>query len=266
MKAFPKDIEVTTLTERHIGIESELYVGEDGDHVPSGVEQALHEQGLLQSIGYDGGGREFRTNPISIKSILKQKKGQAYLTAYYAVLKANTRVTEYGGTHIHISILDSDHKNMESNAVALAEVFYTQFQKIAGRQSHWAKKLSQRCGQSFTNIDEIREYIAGRTCESWSGENKPRTYVMKGSILGPTGHKTLEFRGPVGSNDSEEILAWVEFLDIVVKTANRKSVHGVQFMDLITGPRISEYVKKLDGWRVLTDAELTKTVNEKELV
>lgn len=234
MKAFPRDVTVQTMRIRHIGVENEL--GVLGS--VSVVEKDCNKRGLLQSIGYDGGGREFRTNPISVRS-LNQIRGHKYLTEYYGVLKENTKVLSSGGTHIHISILNSDHENMESNATAMAIAFYKQFQKIAGRRSSWAWR------EKYTTIGEVRDSLNDRK----SGER--RTYSMKGSMLNPTWHQTLEFRGGRGSNDCQEILAWVEFLNNITKLCNRKSVEGVQFKELLKGDRISAYVESLKGWRKL---------------
>lgn len=247
MKAFPRDIDVRNMTERHIGVESELRVGRNGCDIPDGLERALKKRGLFQDVGYDGGGREFRTNPISIKS-LKQVRGSKYLREYYTLLQPHTRIIPSGGTHIHISILDSDRPEMEAHATALGVAFYEQFQKVAGRKTGWASKFN------CNSVEDIRGYLDDR-CESG------RTYGCKGSMLNPTYHKTLEFRGPKGSNDPEEILAWTEFLENVVKRANRKSIKGVKFADLIKGERIEAYISNLKGWRKLTKSDLNKSVN-----
>lgn len=250
MKAFPKDVEVKTMTIRHIGVENELGVlGEI-----TAVSKGCNKRGLLQSIGYDGGGREFRTNPISVRS-LNQVRGCKYLTEYYGVLKANTEVLGSGGTHIHISILNSDHENMESNATAMAVAFFKQFQKISGRRTIWARQ------GHYNTIDEVRKNLKYR-------KQSERVYSMKGSMLNPTWHQTLEFRGGQGSNDSEEILAWVEFLNNITKVCNRKSIEGVQFKQLLKGKRIEAYVESLKGfrnWRKLTKRELDQKFNGSKL-
>lgn len=250
MKAFPRDIDVVSLMVRHIGIESELQVGEDDYTVPDHLHMEITRHGLLQSVGWDGGGREFRTNPISCKS-LKQVRGHKYLSEYFNNLKSETRVSDYGGTHIHISILEKDHKNLEANVVALATAFFPQFQKIAGRRTHWADRLSD-----LETIYDVHRWLEGRRAKDGS-----RTYYAKGSMLAPTSHQTFEFRGPRGSNDAQEIFAWVEFLENVVKRANRKSVHGMKFADLIKGERIEAYVAGLEGWRELTADDLNATIN-----
>lgn len=256
MKAFPRDIDVVTLKERHIGVENELSVNNYQQNVSKELHDKLNEKGLLQpSIGFDGGGREFRTNPISVKSILKQKRGRKYLTQYYTYLKEGTTPIASGGTHIHISILDKDHEYMESNAVALATVFYEQFQKIAGRRSDWAYKI-----QGVTTIQQLRAY-----CDKHRSVDRNRVYYMKGSMLAPTGHKTLEFRGGRGTNDSSEVLAWIEFLNNVVRVANKGDINGVTFKELLKGTLIEEYVAKLPQGRKLTKKDLDKTVDVDKL-
>jgi hypothetical protein len=249
MKAFPRDITVKTMKERHIGIENELGMltsSSRRDGLPSDFVEAISKRGLLDPyIGFDGGGREFRTVPISVKSVLKQKRGRTYLTEYYEFLKPATEVLRTGGTHIHISILDKDHKNLEANALALATGFFPQFQKVAGRQTSWAQK------PYLFDIKAIQAELDRRR------SSNTRLYYRSGWILTPTMHQTLEFRGPKGSNDAAEILAWVEFINNVVKVSNRKSVNGIQFKDLLTGERISEYVKSIG----LTKYDLNKKLN-----
>jgi hypothetical protein len=243
MKAFPKDVTVKTMTTRHIGVESELGIrGGSRYNDIRHIEKECRKRGLLQSVGYDGGGREFRTNPIAVHT-LKQVRGHRYLTEYYEELRKSTTVLTAGGTHIHISILNTDHKNMESNATAMAIAFYKQFQKIAGRESSWAYRLNK------STISEVRTYLADR-------RRGGRTYGAKGSMLTPTHHQTLEFRGGKGSNNCKEILAWIEFIDNVVKISNRESIEGVQFKRLLRTKRIAEYVDSLKGWRKLTKKEL----------
>lgn len=253
MKAFPRDVTVQTMTVRHIGVENELGIkNRDRDSDISEIEKGCSKRGLLQSVGFDGGGREFRTNPISIRS-LNQVRGFNYLAEYYGILASNTEVLESGGTHIHISILNSDHENMESNATAMAITFHKQFQKIAGRKTHWAEQMRE------DTLGEVRNELAANRYPN------SRQYSRWGYMLNPTGHQTLEFRGPVGSNNCQEIFAWIEFIDNVVKLCNRESVEGVAFKELLKGERISAYVNSLTGWRKFTKAELEQKFNGSKL-
>lgn len=252
MKAFPRDVEVKTMKVRHIGVESELGIkgkGRYSDHRDIGdIEAECKKRGLLQNVGFDGGGREFRTNPISVRS-LNQVRGHKYLVEYYDVLKNNTKVLESGGTHLHISILNKDHENLESNATAMAIAFYKQFQKISGRRSGWAGRY--KSSMALNTLDKVRKDL-----ESVKRNDGSRAYSVKGYMLNPTYHQTFEFRGPKGSNDCKEILAWVEFLNNITKICNRKSVEGVEFKELLKGKRIEAYVRSLKGWRKLTKKEL----------
>lgn len=252
MKAYPREADCGKV--RHFGFENELAIGAYSDAELSGEgRDAIYDTRILESIGFDGGGREFRTIPIATRT-LKQVRGCRYVRQYYAVLKKEARVHSSGGTHIHISILDTDHESMEANAIALATAFFPQFQKIAGRKSHWAERPPR------SNITAIRTHI--KECNRYYGARKVgRSY----HILTATSHQTLEFRGPKGSNDADEMLAWAEFLENVVKVANRKSVHGVRFEQLLKGERIGEYARKLRGERRITKADLRTSLNEKQL-
>lgn len=249
VKAYPRDVEVATMKVRHIGIESELLVGER-NVLPRGVSAALKKRGILRDAGWDCGAREFRTNPISIRS-LYQVRGQKYLGEYYDTLKNVTRVRDGNGTHIHISILNTDHPNMEANATAIATAFHEQFQKVAGRQTHWANRLP------CTSVEEAQRCIRRNRLRNQPG----RVYGRMTTMLGPTRYQTLEFRGPKGSNNKAEVLAWIEFLENIVKAANRENVKDIQFSSLLKGERIGAYAKSLRGWRVLTKEDLCKTFN-----
>ena len=93
-----------------------------------------------------------------------------------------------------------------------------------------------------------------------------RTYDRGYYMITPTAHQTMEMRGAVGSNDSEEVLAWAEFLKNVITRANRKSVKGTKFSDLLKGDRISKYVSGLEEWRKITKEELDKVINLEDLL
>lgn len=242
MKAFPKDITVQTMKTRHIGVESELRVNDYS--MESHIVDECKKYEIVQSIGYDGGGREFRTIPIDIRS-LKQVRGYRCFTDFYGALEEHTNVIRSGGTHIHISILNDDHPNMEANATAMAIAFYRQFQKISGRDSGWAYRLN------YNTLKEVINYVN-------SDRREGRVYGGRNSMLDPTYHQTLEFRGPKGSNDHEEILAWIEFIDNVVRVCNQESIENIPFKRLLRTKRIKAYVKSLEGWRRLTDKELNQ--------
>jgi len=221
-------------------------------------------------VGHDGGGREFVTTPISLDSINKGR-AKKRIEEYYSSLKERTKVIATGGTHIHISILNNDHVNMESNAVALSIAFYEQFQKIAGRKSNWAQR------PMGNKITEVRNFInSARRTDGvrWrytyvNGVRvdgpPPRRYCRNYHMLTPSAHQTIEFRGPMGSNDSQEVLAWAQFLENVVKVSNRESIDAVKFRDLLDGSRIREYIKGLKGWRKITESELDRTVDVNRL-
>jgi hypothetical protein len=254
MKAYPRDVTVQTMKKRHIGVENELLVRRP----VSEFQSELSKRGLLHSIGHDGGGREFRTNPISVHT-LNQVRGHKYLCDYYEELGRHTSVISSGGTHIHISILETDHPNMESNATAMAIAFHKQFQKISGRNTTWARRLDCR------TLSAVRDRLVSCKYNPSYSRQGSRTYSRMGVMLSPTYHQTLEFRGPKGSNDKNEILAWIEFLNNVVKRANRNSVEGTEFKVLLKGDRISAYVDSLPKSRRFTEEELNQKFNSAEL-
>ena len=257
MKPFPREADLKAV--RHIGIESELLVTTgEYQRVTKETQNKINKRGILQDIGMDGGGREFRTNPISVKS-LSQVRGAKYLKEYFDMLKEMTNVIETGGTHLHISVLDSDHPNMEANATALGMAFFEQFQKISGRETHWADNFGEHLYEDIKTIEHVAAYIQRNKCGG------RRAFYCKGSMIGPTSHQTLEFRGPKGSNDADEILAWAQFVENVAKVSNRESVHGVEFQELLEGERISAYVDKLPRSRKIRIKDLRKKLDTAHL-
>ena len=202
--------------QRAIGVENEL-------HTRLSHNSAKHERpsdSLFRMIAgkigrenhYDSGAIEFTTHPIRI-SYAKSKTGYKEVSQYFERLKSITEVSRTNGTHIHISILREDHPLLEVRVLVIATAFYRQLQKIAGRETHWAQRANLR----EVSIDGAVE---------WLGTDRFNRNVSyrgrSGTILGPSRYQTLEFRGPKGTNDYEEILAWTELLENIVRVSNRK--------------------------------------------
>lgn len=245
MRAFPRDSDCKKV--RHIGIETEIDVI---GTCPKASD--LDEEGLQRYRA--GQGVEFRTIPISVRS-LHGVRGTKRVQEHFDLIKSFTRVAQWGGTHLHISILDKDHPNLEANVISLTAAFFKEFQKVAGRRTEWAKRPEVK------SLNDAKALVAIMNIFGHRERRYSRRYLM----ITPSRYQTLEFRGPVGSNDSEEILAWADFLEKVIEVSNCDSVHGVQFKDLLVGDRISKYVSELIGWRVFTNRELNKKLNESKL-
>lgn len=242
MKAYPRASDCKKV--RHIGIETEI------DITSTTEKRSSLDQTNLVRLEYPGM-VEFRTIPISVNSF-HNVRGSKRIREHFDIIKSATKIAKWGGTHLHISILDKDNPNMEANALALTIAFYRQFQKISGRASTWARKPgANTIGAAKALVGDMRDEYTRR-----------RIYNRQFFMITPSGYQTLEFRGPKGSNDADEILAWAEFLENTVKVANQDSVNGVMFKDLLVGDRISAYCKKLK----LTAKELNKTLNEAKLV
>ena len=260
MKAYPRDVEVRKMKSRHVGIENELYIKDShAQQVDTGwgssnrdfndeVKRKLEESKILRDMTYDGGGRELRTVPIKLVAFY-QKRGSLYIRNYYSTLKESTKTIRSGGTHVHMSILKGDHPNTEANVLAISTAFHEQMQKVCGRKSSWATKLQAR------NMEYIKRWL------EVGYRGRGRTYVRGYLMITPTALQTMEMRGGKGSNDVDEVLAWVEMLKNIVEASNTDSVNGVVFEDLIKGEFISKYVNKLGGWRKIGKKDLKSKVD-----
>lgn len=220
------------------------------------LEKLIARRDIFREMHTDGGGIEFTTKPIKA-SALYQKRTMKYIEEYYENLKKATTPISTGGTHIHISVLKTDHENIILNAVIIAQEFFTQLQKISGRQVHWASKPPEEHSMEGTKRRLSRMSFTA---------NGQKVYNRAYWMITPTNKGTLEFRGPMGSNNMDEILAWQELFANIVKEANRESVKGLQFAQLLQGERISKYINEIQSgnitWRKLSAEELLQPIKK----
>lgn len=220
------------------------------------LERLIARRDIFREMHTDGGGIEFTTKPIKANA-LYQKRTMKYMEEYYEHLKKATTPISTGGTHIHISVLETDHENTVLNAVIIAQEFFTQLQKISGRQVHWASRPP---------AEYSREDMKRRLSDMSFKANGKKVYNRAYWMITPTNKGTLEFRGPMGSNKIDEILAWQELFANIVKEANRESVKGLQFAQLIRGERISKYINSIQDsdakWRKLSAEELLQPIKK----
>ena len=250
-------------THRAVGFENELKVNGMEPTIYwrrrtkiKQLEKLIARRDIFREMHTDGGGIEFTTKPIKA-SALYQKRTMKYIEEYYENLKKATTPISTGGTHIHISVLKTDHENMILNAVIIAQEFFTQLQKISGRQVHWASKPPE---------EDSKEGTKRRLSSMSFTVNGQKMYNRAYWMITPTNKGTLEFRGPMGSNNVDEILAWQELFANIVKEANRESVKGLQFAQLIRGERISKYIDNIQNsgaqWRKLSAEELLQPIKK----
>lgn len=263
LKTFPQGISLRK--SRAIGIENEmgLVLENVKENLLRGniylkTEEVPKEEWIREIHGGNHGAghkiHEFKTIPLSLdKDIRKRNR---LLKKYYEEMSKFTEVTNGAGTHIHISIIEKDNPDIVPRVLLIASTFFTEIQKIAGRTTHWAK--NPQC----KNIAMARSVAQNMR---YSHQEGAPMYARRYYNITPTSRGTLEFRAPKGSTNYSEIQAWIQFLRNIIDAANRESIEGLRFEELLKGRALEAYVKKFKRPRNLTRNNLNKTITGDQL-
>lgn len=227
-------VDYSKTRKRYFGLEQELGIKGNNSNTWGERENVYNKAKArkldMYNVSVDCGCIEYVSNPVPLSSIVKGKRIpelQRFLGDMG--LKPDSK----GGTHLHISLKERDNKWTTNNALYLAAQFYEEFQAICGRKSNrWAQKPMSI---GYQAKEKVNENIF----------NPAQAYSRYYWILTPTMHKTIEFRGPKGTRSINDIRAWAEFLDQIVRVSNQDSIEGVKFKDLIKGKHIEAKVDKL---------------------
>lgn len=227
-------VDYSKTRKRYFGLEQELGVKRDNTntwHEKEYVYSIAKKKKLdMYNVSVDCGCIEYTSNPMVLSSIVKGKKIPE-LERFLGDMELTP--DSKGGTHLHISLKEKDNKWITNNALYLAAQFYEEFQAICGRKSpRWAQKPMSI---GYDAQKKVKERI-------FDPKQKYNRYYW---ILTPTMYKTIEFRGPKGTRSINDIRAWAEFLDRIVRVSNQDSIEGVKFKDLIKGKHIEAKVDKL---------------------
>lgn len=231
---------------------------DDRDYVESWLEK---EYGLyIPGIGIDGSGYEFVTEPESFT--LYEQGGSDRFKTFVKFLKENGEPRTPDGTHIHIGKLSTDNDLHFKHLKWLTANYSLQMNKIFGRVSNWCATQSQlffhdRCHQRMEQqIDHIlipKDYK----------KITDIPYNNKGGMIINRTH-TYEFRGGKGTNDLEEVLAWIEMVHNFVELAKKSkdTIENTPFSELVKGKYLEEYIKKIQSNpnREFIDEEFTQTI------
>lgn len=253
---FPKNLKLNQ--QRAVGVENELFTKNQRRKYRFQMLSNSDFRKLAGQVGKeqhpDCGAIEFTTRPMRL-SYLKSKTGKEQLEQYYQRLQNETRISRTNGSHVHISILETDNDLLVERVLVIATQFYPQIQKIAGRQSiNWA------ASPNLQNMEAAKDNTSRRKCNKNGTKTGP--YIRSFHIITPTAHKTLEFRGPKGSNDPMEIMAWIEFMENIVRVANRKKLKTLKFSELLKGQYISQYASKLRDWRYIAKRDKEEKITK----
>ena len=260
-EVYPKRLKLGK--QRAVGIENELFMrGGRNQHITQRQKQSINKK-ILSHTKTDCGAIEFVTKPILLSS-LKWGNGKNQLGNYYKTIQKIAKVSRLNGSHIHISLLDTDRKDIVARVLFLQSIFYKQLQKVAGRKTTWARSPGvmnmeiARKREEIMCLSAMPVYDKKGVTRGGRRPNYMRSYYM----ITPTNKNTLEFRGPKGTVKTEEMLAWIELLHNIVKEANRPELFSLSFKDLLKGKNISQYVASLPKYRQLTEEQLNQKLTE----
>ena len=120
-------------------------------------EKLIDKSGkMIAMIGADGGDVEITTQPLSERTLLGDYEFNQMLRAYNMFCIPD----QQSGTHIHISRLENDKRNLWRNLYWFSVVYDKQLYAIFRRRSTWAlspKKRLQDMGRTKVSINEVSD-------------------------------------------------------------------------------------------------------------
>ena len=120
-------------------------------------EKLIDKSGkMIAMIGADGGDVEITTQPLSERTLRNDYEFNQMLRAYNMLCIPD----QQSGTHIHISRLESDKRNLWRNLYWFSVVYDKQLYAIFRRRSTWAlspKKRLQDMGRTKVSINEVSD-------------------------------------------------------------------------------------------------------------
>ena len=129
---------------------------------------------------------------------------------------------QQSGTHIHISRLESDKRNLWRNLYWFSVVYDKQLYAIFRRRSTWAlspKKRLQEMGRTKVSINEVSDL-------GYPGFGNKGTLIIKRL-------NTYECRGGSASTDANEIKAWALMFKNIVDFCNQTTIVGHRFEEVL---------------------------------
>jgi hypothetical protein len=208
---------------RSIGIENEL-IRKNKELATTTIKEII-DLNIAQQTMTDGDDIEIITKPIRLDK-LYTKEVSTKLQKYYKVLAKYhvSRSATGSGTHIHITVMPWDRKDLANRIWNMSIPWAKQFIKICGRGNIG--------GTKYYSIETRKKYI--------------RPDYFKRQFITPNDLGTIEFRGPKASHNFEEHMAWIELLSNMVDIANEvDDIENIKWKDIIAkGPYLKKYLKK----------------------
>lgn len=173
---------------------------------------------MIAMIGPDGGDVEIATQPLSKRTLLDNYDFNRMLRAYNMYCIPDQR----SGTHIHISKLEDDKRNLWRNLYWFSVVYDKQLYAIFRRRSTWAlspKKRLQDMGRTKISINEVADL-------RYPGFGNKGTLIIKRE-------NTYECRGGSASTNANEIKAWALMFKNIVDFCNQTTIVGHRFEEIL---------------------------------
>ena len=246
MSTLPYDAELTPVGEgfgkkRFIGLEIETTRSEAGFPKPTAksTNWDIHSWSLssaairhikktldptnqfIAMVGKDGDDIEVTTQPMSEDALRISSEG------FLHNIQATCVPCDASGTHVHISKLPKDKKNLQQNLYWFSAVFNKQFYAIFRRHTSWA--------------ESPRDYlIANKARLGLPDKVNLKMLVEKGMPNGGFKHNifvnhqnTYECRSGAASTSPKEIRAWALLVKNIVDFCNQNSIVGHRFEEVL---------------------------------
>lgn len=173
---------------------------------------------MIAMIGSDGGDVEIATQPLSERTLLGNCDFNRMLRAYNMYCIPD----QQSGTHIHISKLEDDKRNLWRNLYWFSVVYDKQLYAIFRRRSTWAlspKKALQNMGKTKISINEVADL-------RYPGFGNKGTLIIRRE-------NTYECRGGSASTNANEIKAWALMFKNIVDFCNQTTIVGHRFEEVL---------------------------------
>lgn len=166
---------------------------------------AIKDFKLLDNIGLDGGGKEFRFKPVSAKEYIDNLDKFAKLFNYLQQQGFRNSTGDYAGTHIH---LDRSKFGNLANIAHFIKFNASRANALDGLWRRTGKYLSHTYTFSAVTEDDIKRFLYG--CSSFSDVSGRAIYSCLKANSNGVG--TFEFRNFNSSFDIRLLVARIVYL------------------------------------------------------
>ena len=177
---------------------------------------------ILANAGYDGGEIEVATEPLARSLIYNN---DVWVDKLLKNIEMYGIADSRSGTHVHISKLKKENKNLWRNLYWFSLVFDKQFYAIFRRKSNWALSPKEYFKER-TSIYGPKLSIKDVCQHRYPNFGNKGTLIVKRD-------KTYECRAGSSSTNPLEIRAWAILFYNIVEFCNQTSILGHRFEEVL---------------------------------